>query len=117
MCFSNSTHQRSYCACLNNTQLCKTHGWFLLVFAPALLLACPQVPTLRVKTHLLPGAGGASGVAESLVAFAKMADLLVVGSRGMGALKRCAPPLLGQDSSVTISLGNLNVKLTWSEFE
>jgi len=39
--------------------------------------------------HSLPAAGGASGVGESIVSWAKHehADLVVLGSRGMGAVK------------------------------
>jgi hypothetical protein len=42
---------------------------------------------VHVQGHLLAGRGGASGVAESVVDFARRhaADLVVVGSRGLGA--------------------------------
>eukprot|EP00887_Chlorella_sp_A99_P000632 scaffold5.g632.t1 len=62
------------------------------------LLQAPE--HLSVHEHLLPAAGGASGVAESLVACAKekKADLLVLGSRGMGATKRTLMSMVGLGS-------------------
>ncbi|PSC72425.1 universal stress [Micractinium conductrix] len=55
---------------------------------------------LNIHRHVLPAGGGASGVAESVVAFAKehSADLVVVGSRGMGAVKSTLMSLVGLGS-------------------
>lgn len=59
-----------------------------------------RLEDLNVRRHVLPAAGGASGVAESVVAFAKEhgADLVVVGSRGMGAVKSTFMSLVGLGS-------------------
>lgn len=68
----------------------------------AVKLACSKykLPRTAVHTHGLPAAGGASGVAESLVEYANSrgADVLVVGSRGMGSLKRSLMSLVGLGS-------------------
>lgn len=50
----------------------------------------------KVHTHLLPAAGGASGVAESIVQFIKAAAAMtaVLGTRGLGAVKRYRYPQL-----------------------
>lgn len=54
----------------------------------------------RLELHALPGAGGASGVAESVVEYAraKKVDLVIVGSRGMGSLKRSLMSFVGLGS-------------------
>ncbi|KAG7667900.1 hypothetical protein Ndes2526B_g01691 [Nannochloris sp. 'desiccata'] len=50
--------------------------------------------------HSLPAAGGASGVGESIVSWAKHehADLVVLGSRGMGAVKSTFMSVVGLGS-------------------
>jgi len=59
--------------------------------------------------HMLPPAGGASGVAESIVSWAKahQVDLLVVGSRGMGATKSTLMSLVGLGSVSNYCLHHL----------
>ncbi|KAL4424950.1 hypothetical protein ABPG77_009679 [Micractinium sp. CCAP 211/92] len=59
-----------------------------------------RLEELSIHRHVLPAAGGASGVAESVVAFAKEhgADLVAVGSRGMGAVKSTLMSLVGLGS-------------------
>lgn len=49
-----------------------------------------QVPKHSMHAHALPAAGGASGVAESIVEFAKVKDatMVIVGSRGLGSFRR-----------------------------
>ncbi len=56
------------------------------VLMPSLL----QVPHDSIHLHVLPALGGASGIAESLVEAATKlhASLLVLGTRGMGSIKR-----------------------------
>jgi hypothetical protein len=56
-----------------------------------------QLPAGRIHKHALPAAGGASGVGESVVEYTRLKDpyLLVVGSRGMGAIKRSMMSLIG----------------------
>eukprot|EP00879_Flechtneria_rotunda_P002541 GHRR01002740.1.p1 GENE.GHRR01002740.1~~GHRR01002740.1.p1 ORF type:complete len:388 (+),score=116.25 GHRR01002740.1:178-1341(+) len=50
-----------------------------------------------LHAHALPAAGGASGVGDSIVEFvkAKGADLVVVGSRGLGSIKRSLMSFVG----------------------
>jgi nucleotide-binding universal stress UspA family protein len=57
-----------------------------------------KLPTLHL--HSLPPAGGASGVGESIVTWAKheRADLVVLGSRGMGAVKSTLMSVVGLGS-------------------
>lgn len=59
-----------------------------------------QVSPQQVHASLLPAAGGASGVAESLVTFGKEkgVDLVVIGSRGMGAVKSTLMSMVGLGS-------------------
>ena len=59
--------------------------------------------------HCLPAAGGASGVGESIVTWAKKehADLVVVGSRGMGAAKSTFMSVVGLGSVSSYLLHNL----------
>ncbi|KAL4434290.1 hypothetical protein ABPG75_000731 [Micractinium tetrahymenae] len=59
-----------------------------------------RLEEMSIHRHVLPAAGGASGVAESVVAFAKEhgADLVAVGSRGMGAVKSTLMSLVGLGS-------------------
>lgn len=54
----------------------------------------------RLQLNVLPAAGGASGVGESIVEYAnvKKPDVLVLGSRGMGAAKRSLMSMLGLGS-------------------
>ena len=58
-------------------------------------LGCPNA-----APHILPSAGGASGVASSLAAWAhsRHADVVVVGSRGLGPAGRALAPLVGLGS-------------------
>jgi nucleotide-binding universal stress UspA family protein len=53
-----------------------------------------------IHLHSLPSAGGASGVGESIVSWAKHenADLIVLGSRGMGAVKSTLMSVIGLGS-------------------
>lgn len=53
----------------------------------------------QIVTHVLPAAGGASGVAESIVVWANkhLPDVLVLGARGMG-WKRPLMSLIGLGS-------------------
>ena len=62
------------------------------------------------KLHCLPAAGGASGVGESIVAWAKRenADLVVVGSRGMGGAKSTLMSLVGLGSVSSYLLHHLH---------
>ncbi|KAI7840515.1 hypothetical protein COHA_005814 [Chlorella ohadii] len=55
---------------------------------------------LDIHRHVLPAAGGASGVAESVVEWSKQhsIDIVVVGSRGMGAVKSTFMSLVGLGS-------------------
>ncbi|PRW59077.1 universal stress family isoform B [Chlorella sorokiniana] len=55
---------------------------------------------LDIHRHVLPAAGGASGVAESVVEWSKQhgVDVVVVGSRGMGAMKSTLMSLVGLGS-------------------
>ena len=66
----------------------------------AAVLRSTDRPLCTIETHLLPGKGGASGVAESLVEFSRRhsVDLVVVGSRGLGALRRSLLDLVGLGS-------------------
>mmetsp|Transcript_22200 Transcript_22200/g.48478 ORF Transcript_22200/g.48478 Transcript_22200/m.48478 type:complete len:136 (+) Transcript_22200:239-646(+) len=54
----------------------------------------------RLKLVELPPKGGASGVGESLVQYAheNRSDMVVVGSRGMGGLRRALANLVGLGS-------------------
>lgn len=58
----------------------------------AVQLAESKAHVTRQHVHhkVLPPAGGASGVAEALVEYTRAvdADVAVLGSRGMGAVKR-----------------------------
>lgn len=58
------------------------------------------VPKESIHSHALPAAGGASGVAESIVEFTKVrhVDLLVVGCRGLGSFKRSLMSMVGLGS-------------------
>ena len=58
-------------------------------------LGCP-----RAVPHILPSAGGASGAAASLAAWAhsRHVDVVVVGCRGLGATGRALAPLVGLGS-------------------
>lgn len=58
--------------------------------AAAVLDLRTQIRYVRCREQVLPAAGGASGVAESIVEYADGigADVVVIGSRGMGAVKR-----------------------------
>lgn len=49
-----------------------------------------QIPRARVHAHVLPAAGGASGVGESLCEFvrARRIDMVALGSRGLGSFQR-----------------------------
>ncbi|GLC34202.1 hypothetical protein PLESTM_000169100 [Pleodorina starrii] len=73
------------------------------VLKAAVDLVCTQhnkVPRDLVHTKALPAAGGASGVAESLVEYARtyLIDLAVVGCRGMGAFQRSLMSFIGLGS-------------------
>ncbi|GFH14826.1 universal stress, partial [Haematococcus lacustris] len=59
-----------------------------------------RVPKDNLHPHVLPATGGASGVSESLLGFAKAyhIDLLVLGSRGMGMVRSALMSLLGMGS-------------------
>jgi len=61
--------------------------------------ACMQVVP-KLQTYMLPPGGGASNVAESVVVFAKEkgASLVVLGSRGMGAVKSTLMSMAGLGS-------------------
>lgn len=65
---------------------------------------------IDIHRHVLPAAGGASGVAESIVALAKRekADLVVVGSRGMGSVKSTLMSLVGLGSVSGYLVHNLS---------
>lgn len=54
----------------------------------------------QITTDVLTAAGGASGVAESIVALTKRLspDIVVVGSRGMGSVKKAMAGLIGLGS-------------------
>ncbi|KAF5835360.1 hypothetical protein DUNSADRAFT_7526 [Dunaliella salina] len=71
-----------------------------LQLAKELLMLDYKVPENSVHTHLLPATGGASGVSDSIVVFAneRSMDLVVVGSRGMGAIKRSMMSMIGLGS-------------------
>ncbi|GBF97957.1 hypothetical protein Rsub_10630 [Raphidocelis subcapitata] len=58
------------------------------------------VPRARVHAHLLPAAGGASGVGESVVEFvrARSVDVAALGSRGLGSFQRSVMSLVGLGS-------------------
>lgn len=58
------------------------------------------VDEARVKVHVLPSTGGASGASASLAAWAhsRHADLVVVGARSMGGAARALAPLVGLGS-------------------
>ncbi|KAG2494396.1 hypothetical protein HYH03_007449 [Edaphochlamys debaryana] len=73
------------------------------VLKAAVDLVCTQhnkVPRDLVHTKALPAAGGASGVAESLVEYARAhaIELAVVGCRGMGSLQRSLMSFIGLGS-------------------
>ncbi|GIL85082.1 hypothetical protein Vretimale_9891 [Volvox reticuliferus] len=73
------------------------------VLKAAVDLICTQhnkVPRDLVHTKALPAAGGASGVAESLVEYARtyLIELAVVGCRGMGAFQRSLMSFIGLGS-------------------
>lgn len=75
--------------------------------------ACIDAGVARqhIHTHVLPAAGGASGVGESLVEFVKaqQVDLVALGSRGMGGFKRSLMSLVGLGSVSTYCTHNLAV--------
>jgi len=64
-----------------------------------------------LHAHALPAAGGASGVGDSLVEFAKAkgVDMVAVGSRGMGSMKRSLMSLVGLGSVSDYVLHQLHV--------
>lgn len=64
------------------------------------LRADPKARGLELHAHALPAAGGASGLAESINSFATdlKADLVVLSSRGMGAVKSTLMSLVGLGS-------------------
>jgi len=66
-----------------------------------------------VTTHALPPAGGASGVAESIVAWAKRENisLLVAGSRGMGSMKSTLMSMVGLGSVSNYCLHHLETPM------
>ncbi|KAI3423019.1 hypothetical protein D9Q98_010704 [Chlorella vulgaris] len=66
--------------------------------------------SVDIHRHVLPAAGGASGVAESVVAFVKEqgAELVVVGSRGMGAARSTLMSLIGLGSVSSYLVHNLH---------
>lgn len=68
-----------------------------------------EVTPAALHAHALPAAGGASGVAESICAWARKedVDLLVVGSRGMGALKATLMSCVGLGSVSAYCLHHL----------
>lgn len=59
-----------------------------------------HVPRDNIHTHVLASEGGASGVSEAVLHFAKdnKVDLLIVGNRGMGTIKRSLMSLVGLGS-------------------
>jgi nucleotide-binding universal stress UspA family protein len=65
----------------------------------------------QLQAHVLPAGGGASGVAESICAYAKKvkADLVVVGSRGMGAVKSTVMSVVGLGSVSDYLLHHLSI--------
>jgi len=65
----------------------------------------------QIHAHALPAAGGASGIAESLVEFAKAkeVDAVVVGSRGLGSIKRSLMSLVGLGSVSDYCIHQLHV--------
>ena len=67
----------------------------------------------NVHTHALPAAGGASGVAESITIWANKehADLVIVGSRGMGAAKSTLMSLVGLGSVSSYLLHHLHTAI------
>ena len=69
-----------------------------------------KMPTLHL--HSLPAAGGASGVGESIVSWAKHehADLVVLGSRGMGAVKSTFMSIVGLGSVSEYCLHHLDIE-------
>eukprot|EP01023_Acetabularia_acetabulum_P004101 TRINITY_DN11721_c0_g1_i2.p1 TRINITY_DN11721_c0_g1~~TRINITY_DN11721_c0_g1_i2.p1 ORF type:complete len:380 (+),score=62.18 TRINITY_DN11721_c0_g1_i2:106-1245(+) len=66
---------------------------------------------LRISVHQIPATGGASGVAESIVTFCKTmkADLLIMGSRGMGSFQRSIMGLVGLGSVSHYCAHHLNM--------
>lgn len=67
----------------------------------------------HIRLHSLPAAGGASGVADSLIEYAniKKPDVMVIGSRGMGAFKRSLMSLAGLGSVSDAVVHNCHVPL------
>jgi nucleotide-binding universal stress UspA family protein len=67
-----------------------------------------KLPGLHL--HALPAAGGASGVGESIVSWAKHehADVVVLGSRGMGAVKSTFMSVVGLGSVSEYCLHHLD---------
>eukprot|EP00798_Chlamydomonas_sp_ICE-L_P004993 gene4993-34777_t len=67
-----------------------------------------KVPAENVHTHLLPAVGGASGVAESIIELVKVqkSDLLGLGCRGMGGIKRACMAFIGLGSVSDYCLHN-----------
>mmetsp|Transcript_26102 Transcript_26102/g.57026 ORF Transcript_26102/g.57026 Transcript_26102/m.57026 type:complete len:381 (-) Transcript_26102:1015-2157(-) len=65
-----------------------------------LLVVDYKVSRENIHLHTLPPAGGASGVADSIAQFVKSceADLAVLGTRGMGAIKRSLMSFIGLGS-------------------
>jgi nucleotide-binding universal stress UspA family protein len=63
----------------------------------------------RIHTHVLPAAGGASGVGESLVELARARGfgLVALGSRGLGGFQRTLQSLLGLGSVSDYVLHNV----------
>lgn len=64
-----------------------------------------------LHAHALPAAGGASGVGDSIVEFAKAkgVDMVAIGSRGLGSLKRSLMSFVGLGSVSDYCLHQLHV--------
>jgi len=76
------------------------HGIDTLRLATELVVLDYKVPRNSVHCHVRPSVGGASGVSEAVCDAAKAqgADMVVVGSRGMGSFKRSLMSLVGLGS-------------------